>query len=357
MKDIYESAGGLSPAEKRVLLAQLLKKEVEKSNAFPLSFAQERLWFLEQLEDLGPTYNVWLGVRLKGPLQIEILGRCFKEILRRHEILCTTFSMKDGQPLQVIGRTFPVTLPLVDLQQAQGEEQESRMIQLAGEEVERPFDLEKGPLLRLKLFRLGPKDHGLVMTMHHIISDAWSVNIFIREMAELYYAYTRGESSPLPELPLQYVDFAAWQRQWLKGDVQEELVNYWKQQMAGAPGVMELPFDHPRPSVQTYRGSTMSFEIDHSLTRQLKQLSLETRTTFFMVLLAVFFILLSRLSGKDDIVIGTPAANRSRREFEGLIGFFINTLLIRLDLRGNPTFLNYLQRVRQVALEAYAQTV
>ncbi|UCH92900.1 MAG: amino acid adenylation domain-containing protein, partial [Candidatus Aminicenantes bacterium] len=336
-------------------------KELEKEDRikgewlkrFPLSFSQERLWLLDQLEDLGATYNVWIGLRLTGPLQIAILERCLNEIISRHEVLRTTFSQEEGQPVQVIGQAFSIPLPVEDMQQVPKEKQPEHLMHMAEEEVEHPFDLEKGPLLRVKLFRLAPQDHGLVMTIHHIISDAWSINIFIREMAQLYHAYTRGKPSPLPGLLLQYGDFASWQRQWLSGEVMATQVNYWKNKISGAAEVLELPCDHPRPPLQTFRGQTWSFEINRRLTRELKQLSQETGTTLFMVLLAAFSILLSRLSGKDDIVIGTPVANRGRREFESLIGFFLNTLLIRLDLSPTPTFLNYLQEVRQVALEAY----
>jgi len=354
----------LSPA-KRALLEKWRRGELKENteaqviqrcperDSLPLSFAQQRLWFLDQLEGGSATYNVPAAMRLSGSLQVVALEQAIGEIVQRHEVLRTSFPMVNQSPVQAIAPCLSVTLPIVDLQLPELEQ--SALVQrLAHEEATRPFDLSHGPLLRVTLLRLEEKTHVLLVTMHHIVSDGWSIGIFIRELSALYQAFSTIAPSPLPELPIQYADFAHWQRQWLSGEVLETQLNYWKQQLAGAPPILELPTDRSRPLVQTSRGSAEPFKLNPHLTRRLLTLSQQSGTTLFMTLLAAFVTLLSRYSSQEDIVVGSPIANRHRREIEPLIGFFVNTLVLRTDVKGNPSFSELLTRVRQVALDAYA---
>ena len=320
----------------------------------PLSFAQSRLWFLDQLESGGAAYNVPLAIRLTGRLQVAVLEQAIAEIVRRHEVLRTTFPTVNGNPVQVIAADSSVTVAITDLQALPESEQSSEVKRLVREEAQRPFDLAQGPLVRVTLLRLGSESHVLLVNLHHIVSDAWSRSVFIREAATFYTTFSRGEPSPLPELPIQYADFAHWQRQWLTGEVIETQINYWKQQLDGAPPVLELPTDRPRPPVQTFRGLKASFHLPVDLTQKLQALSQQSGTTLFMTLLAGFATLLSRYSGQEDIVVGSPIANRNRIELEPLIGFFVNTLVLRTNLQDNPTCLELLAQVRRVALDAYA---
>ena len=327
---------------------------VPRDGDLSLSFAQQRLWFLDQLEPSNPFYNIPAAVRLTGPFNVAVLEQSLNEIVRRHETLRTTFEIVNGAPTQAIAPTLTVPLPIVDLQGVPEEKQSAKVLRLVNEEAQHPFDLSEGPLLRVTLLRLGAEEHVLLVTMHHIVSDGWSMGIFIREFAILYEAFSMGAPSPLPEQPVQYADFAHWQRQWLTGEVLETQINYWKEQLAGAPPVLELPTDCPRPPVQTYRGTHYSFVLPKTLTEKLNGLSQREGGTLFMTLLATFVTLLSRYSNQEDIVVGSPIANRNRREIESLIGFFVNTLVLRTNLKGNPSFLELLQRVQQVALDAYA---
>jgi amino acid adenylation domain-containing protein len=320
----------------------------------PLSFAQQRLWFIDQLMPGSSAYNMAAAVRLKGPLDISTLEQSLNEIIRRHEALRTTFSMVDGQPVQVIAPAAPRRWPIVELTEIAESEREAAAARLAAEEARHPFDLVRGPLLRATWLRLGQLDHVALLIMHHIISDGWSIGVFIKEMAALYQAYSAGQPSPLPELPIQYADFAQWQRAWLEGEVLEAQLDYWKQQLAGAPPLLELPTDRPRPAVQTFRGAAQSLALPTSLTESLKALSQRESVTLFMTLLAAFQVWLHRYTSQDDIVVGTPIANRNRAEIERVIGFFVNTLALRSDLSGNPSFRELLSRVREVALGAYA---
>jgi amino acid adenylation domain-containing protein len=328
-------------------------KPVSRSENLPLSFAQQRLWFLNQLESQSATYNVPRALCLRGTLNVAVLEQSLTEIVRRHEILRTLFSVVDDSPIQLIIPLKTVSLPVMELQELPELERAAEVQRLATEEARRPFDLEHGPLLRVTLLRLGATEHVLLVTMHHIVSDAWSAEIFIRELSTLYEAFLSGQPSPLSDLSLQYADFAVWQRQWLQGEVLEAQLTYWKQQLAGAPPVLKLPTDRPRPAVQAYRGSTECFQIDLNLTQRLEALSQQSGVTLFMTLLAAFVTLLSRYSGQEDIVVGSPIANRNRQEIEPLIGFFVNTLVLRTDLSGNPTFRELLGRVREIALGAY----
>jgi amino acid adenylation domain-containing protein len=322
----------------------------------PLSFAQQRLWFLDQLIPESPAYNIPVAVRLTGMLRIAVLEQTFTDIVRRHEVLRTTFTVgQDDQPVQIIETSdLTISLPIIDLQALSPVEQPSEIQRLAIEEANRPFDLVKGPLLRLTLLQLSTETYVLLLTMHHVISDGWSIAIFIQEVAALYEAFSKGKPSPLSALPIQYADFAIWQRKWLEEEgVLETQINYWKQQLAGAPLVLELPTDHPRPAIQSFKGNIEKFEINEELTRQLNTLSQQSGTSFFMTLLAAFVVLLSRYSSQKDIVIGSPIANRNRSETEFLIGFFVNTLLMRITLSEKMTFSDLLMQTKQVALEAY----
>jgi amino acid adenylation domain-containing protein len=324
-----------------------------RENPLPLSFAQQRLWFVDQLMPDSPFYNIPAAIRLNGLLNIAAFKRSIEELVRRHETLRTTFSERDGLPVQVISAHAPLDVPVTDLSHLPPDEREAEVRRLSDAEAASPFDLTRGPLLRVKLLRLTEDEHVLLLTMHHIVSDGWSMGVLVREMAVLYEAYVAGEGPALDELPIQYADFAVWQRQWLQGETLERQLSYWRKQLEGAPHVLDLPTDRPRPSVQTYEGATTGFAVDVEVMEKLKALSRREGATLFMTLLAAFNVLLSRHSGQKDIVIGTNIANRNRAETEGLIGFFINNLVLRTDLSGNPGFRELLGRVREVCLGAY----
>src|SRR5256884_4177950 len=319
----------------------------------PLSFAQQRLWFLDQWEPNSPLYNVPLAMRLNGSLQLTVLEQSLNEIIRRHESLRTTFATVEGQPVQVIAPSLSLELLTVDLSAVALLEQESEVQRLTSDEAQRPFDLTRGPLLRAQVLRLSERVHVLQFTMHHIISDGWSMEVLFQELSALYAAYATGQPSPLPQLPIQYADFSLWQRQWLQGEELEGQLAYWQQHLVGAPAVLELPTDRPRPAVQTFRGASHSFELSKPLSQALKKLSQGEGVTLFMTLLAAFQALLWRYTGQADLVVGSPIANRTRAEIEGLIGFFVNTLALPTVLAGGPSFRELLRRVRQVALGAY----
>ena len=327
---------------------------VSREKNLPLSFAQQRLWFLDQLEPGSAVYNVPGALRIKGSLDAEVLERCFNEIVRRHEALRTTFSTVEEEPVQVIAASANVSLPVIDLSRFSETEREDEARRLAREEADKPFDLRQGPLFRTALIRLGKYDHVLLLTLHHIVSDGWSMGVLYRELSALYQAFANEEPSPLADLPIQYADFAVWQRDWLRGEVLENQLSYWKKQLDGIPAVLNFPTDRPRPARQSYRGARQSIELSSELTQGLKTLSRKEGVTLYMTLLAAFQILLHRYTGQDDIVVGSPIANRNRIEIEGLIGFFVNTLVLRTDHSGNPTFRELLRRVRETALEAYA---
>jgi len=326
----------------------------EEVFAFPPSFAQQRLWFIDQFEPGNPFYNLPAAVLLKGRLNVVVLELSFKEIVRRHEALRTTFATVDGQPVQVVGEKFNFRLQVLDLQQLAETEREEKVKQLATEEASKPFDLSKGPLLRASLLQLDAEKYVLLLTLHHIIFDCWSIGVFLQELAALYEAFLMAKPSPLPELSIQYADFAIWQREWLTGDRLQTQLNYWEKQLSGAPPLLELPADRPRPPAQTYRGGKESFLIPRTLTEALKKLSRQENVTLFMTLLAAFKTLLYRYTGQADIPVGSPIANRNRAEIQGLIGFFVNTLVLRTDLSGDLTFRQLLDRIREMSLEAYA---
>ncbi len=330
----------------------------------PLSFAQERLWFLDQLEPGNPAYNIARAVRLSGMLKPGALEQSLLEIQRRHETLRTRFVAVHGQAVQVLapapslrGAEMPIedlALPVIDLRSLPEDERESEAQRLANKEARQPFDLAQGPLLRTTLLWLAEDEYILLLTMHHIVSDGWSMDVLFRELFALYQAFSAGEPSSLPELPIQYADYALWQREWLKGSTLDAQLDYWKQQLAGVAQLLNLPSDHPRPRTQTYQGAVQATMLPKSLTGALMSLSWQEDVTLFMTLLAAFQVLLHRYTGQADIVVGSPIANRTRTEVEGLIGFFVNTLVLRSDLSGNPTFRQFLSQVRETCLGAYS---
>ncbi len=325
-----------------------------RERELPLSFAQQRLWFLDQLEPNSPFYNLSDAVRLTGPFDANAFERALNEIVRRHEALRTTFASVDGRAVQVIAPSLQIPLTITDLRAVPASAREAKAMELAAEEAQRSFDLARGPLLRARLLRMRDDEHIVLLTMHHIVGDNWSSNVLTQEIAALYDAFVNGRSSPLPELSIQYADFAAWQREWLQGDVLEAQLAYWKQQLSGSPPLLELPTDRPRPAVQTFNGAYQTFSLSESLSRAVKALCQTEGATLFMTLLAAFQVLLHRYTGQEDINVGTPIANRNRAEIEGLIGFFVNTLVMRGNLTGEPSFRELLKRVRATALGAYA---
>ena len=338
-------------SDRQVGFGQIAIKPVSREK-LPLSFAQQRLWFLEQLEG-DAAYNMPAALHLSGSLDRSALERSFAELGRRHEVLRTRFPMVEGSPVQVIETESALSVCAIDLQNVPAAQQTAQVQQLAEQEAQTSFDLAQGHLLRVVLLQLAPHDHVLLLTMHHIICDGWSLGLLMREVSGLYRGFASGEAASVPELPVQYADFAVWQRRWLKGEVKDTQLNYWKQQLEGAPPLLELPTDRTRPPVQSFHGRSESFRLDRELSTKLKALSQQSGTTLFMTLLAAFGILLSRYSRQSDLVIGSPIANRNRRELEPLIGFFANTLALRLDLQGTPSFRECLERVRKVTLEAY----
>ena len=318
----------------------------------PLSFSQQRLWFLDQLAPANAAYHIPSAVRLSGPLNLAGLKQAFSEIIRRHEVLRTSFTMLDGQPVQVVGPIFDLPVPTIDLQGLNHTEQEACTLKLALQHSLAPFDLSRGPLLRTSLLRINEREHILLAVMHHIVSDAWSAGLLIHEVAALYESFAQGRSSPLPELAIQYADFARWQREWLAGARLEEKLNYWKQQLAEAP-ILALPTDRPRPSLQSFEGARCSLVLPESLTTALKELSRQTGATLFMTMLATFHALLHRYAQQARILTGIPVANRTA-ETEPMIGFFVNTLVLSSDFTDDPSFATHLERLRQQVLAAYA---
>jgi len=326
---------------------------VERGAGLPLSFAQEQLWLINQFAPDSPAYNISTALRLKGPLNEAALIQTLSEIVRRHEVLRTTFFATGGRPAQLIVPSLNCAPPAVDLRKLPEAERESCAGAIASQESRRPFDLAQAPLLRTTLLRLGEQDQVVLFTMHHIVSDAWSLGILVREVTAFYEGFVLGSPPPLPEPPVQYVDFASWQRRSLQGDVLEKQLGYWKQRLDGVP-TLEMPTDRPRPPVQRFRGATKSVRLSESLSRSLNELSRSNGVTIFMTLLAAFKTLLQRYCNQDDIIVGTSIANRSRPEVKDLIGFFVNTLALRTDLSNDPTVSELLERVRKVTLEAQA---
>ncbi|MFL5705776.1 MAG: non-ribosomal peptide synthetase [Ktedonobacteraceae bacterium] len=320
----------------------------------PLSFSQQRLWFFDQLEPNSAAYNMPAVVSLRGKLDVPGLERSLREIAQRHEILRTTFVNQEGHLVQVAEPSAQVSLPVTDLRDVPEEERDAQVQKLVSEEIQRPFDLHQGPLMRVLLLRLAEQEYVLVVTMHHIISDGWSMGVLVRELAALYPAFAQGQQATLPELPLQYADYATWQRERLQGEYLEEQLDFWRELLADAPTILELPTDYRRPAVQTYRGAQQTQQLPETLTEQLKELSRQEGATLFMTLLTAFGVLLARYSGQEDLLIGSPIANRNWHEVEGLIGLFVNTLVLRCNVRGNPSFREALHRVREMVIDGFA---
>ncbi|MCA9941002.1 MAG: AMP-binding protein [Anaerolineales bacterium] len=352
----------LSPEQKKAFEAQLAGKAAARAEQLPrravfspapLSLNQQRLWFLYQWEPESHAYNIFQVTRLHTALNMDALQRSFDEVVRRHEVLRTTFNFVEGQPAQLIAHELSLFVPVIDLRHIPMPARDTEARRLSDAESKQPFDLTKGPLIRLTALWLDDDDQVLLLTMHHIISDGWSVSIFVEEAYKLYQAYSTGRAISLPALPIQYADFAVWQRQQLTGEPLQEQLRYWKKELAGAPSLLALPIDYPRPPVQSFRGKSLIFQLDPELSQQIKQISQQANTTLFMTMLASFSLLLSRYSRQEHIVIGTPVGNRHYREIEPLIGFFVNTLVLCTHLSGNPTFWELLERVRQMALSAH----
>ncbi|HEX3556709.1 MAG TPA: amino acid adenylation domain-containing protein [Thermoanaerobaculia bacterium] len=365
MIELASRLENLSPAKRELLLRQLrklqgtaprpvIRSRRQGAGDFPLSYAQQRLWFLDQLQPGNPFYNVPGAVRLRGPFDEGCLGRALTEIVRRHESLRTCFPSVDGRPVQRIAPPAVFPLPVVDLSILPEAERRLAARALLQAEGRHAFDLASGPLVHAVLLRMGLGERILGFALHHIVSDAWSMRILIRELTALYQVFLRGAPSPLFDLPVQYADYAVAEREWLDGETLAPQLAYWRGQLAGLPGPLELPADRPRPEVQTFRGAREPVAVSAGVTAALKLVGQQQRATAFMTLLAGLASLLSRYTGRDDLPVGTPIANRDRVETEGLIGFFVNTLVLRCDLSGEPTFRELLERVREVVLEAFA---
>jgi amino acid adenylation domain-containing protein len=367
MSDLDQRIASLSP-EKREILLQRLNQQARASSAvkaiprrsaaaqpLPLSFAQESLWLIQQLAPENTAYNLIHALRLVGDLNLAALEQSLQEIINRHETLRTTFRVVEGQPRQIIAPTLQAPLSVVDVASFPEPERATQARALMDAEIARPFDLAQGPLLRVTLLRLSEQESILLLLLHHTISDEWSQNIFAQELTTLYKAFTANESSPLPELPIQYADYALWQRERLQAeDHLSSLLDYWKKQLSGATAVLELPTDHPRPTVQTFRGAQVSFRVSSAVTERLRLLGKEEQTSLFMTLLASFQALLARYTSRDDILVGSPIANRNRPETAGMIGYLVNMLVLRADCSGAPSFRQLLRQVRATALDAYA---
>ncbi|CAK0763173.1 hypothetical protein CCP3SC5AM1_330001 [Gammaproteobacteria bacterium] len=330
--------------------------QAARTGRLPLSFAQQRLWFLDQM-GASTAYNVFSALQLTGKLDVAALQAALREIVQRHESLRTTFAEHEGEAYQIIHPEATLDIPIVDLRHLPEIAQTAELMRSAIAEAQRRFDLSHDLMIRATLLQLSATQsttsHVLLLTMHHIAVDGWSINILVHELASLYPAFLHGQVSPLPPLPIQYADFALWQRQWLHGEVLATQLRYWKTQLAGAPELLSLPTDRPRPPVQTYEANVHRFQISVEDTQALHQLGRQADATLFMTLLAAFQVLLSRYSGQLDIVVGSPIANRNRHEIELLMGFFVNSLALRANLAGNPTFMDHLVQVRRTTQDAY----
>ncbi|GCF07291.1 non-ribosomal peptide synthetase [Dictyobacter arantiisoli] len=329
-------------------------QSVTRDSLLPLSFSQQRLWFLDQLAHESATYNLCVAIRLTGKVHRAGLAYSLQEIIRRHEALRTVFQATQGNPVQVILPSMPLDVEAVDLTQLSPEQRASTLESLMQRNVQKPFDLVNGPLLRAHLFQLDSQEYVFLLTVHHIVSDGWSLGVFIREFSTLYNAYLTQQPAILADLPIQYVDFAVWQRKWMDSSTLQSQLRYWKEHLADAPARLELPTDRPRPLEQTFTGSQIEFKLSEQLTEGLQEISRHEGVTLFMTLLAAWHVLLYRYSGQEKIAVGTGIANRDRAEMETLIGFFVNTLVMYADMTGNPDFRTFLQQIRQVCLDAYA---
>jgi amino acid adenylation domain-containing protein len=371
MAELAELTKKLSP-KKQELLELLLKERKKKiastpekpvsdriarrkkHSPAPLSFAQQRLWFMDQLDPGTPAFNIPAAIRFLGPLDTDVLKRCFAEIVKRHETLRTTFASEDGKPVQVISESAEYELSTIDLRHLPEDERMKEVQRMITSDCQRPFDLTRCPLMRSTLLLLGERDQVMVLMMHHIIGDVWSIRVIMRELAALYEAYSKGRSSPLSELPIQYADYSIWQQDSLQGAFLQSQLAYWKQKLAGMPEELELPTDYPRPPVQSVWGARHFMHIHRELADASRNLGRVENASLFMTLLAVWKLTLHHYTGQNDIVLGAPVANRNRSEFEGMIGFFVNSIILRTDLGGDPSFRELLQRVREVTLGAFS---
>jgi amino acid adenylation domain-containing protein len=362
--DITGQVAGLSPQERELFELLLRQRGIDVRGALilprpadvapPLSYAQQRLWFLDQLEPGDPSYNITTTARLNGPLDATRLEDCLNAVVQRHEALRTAFVADGGEARQIIAQEVRIDVARFDLTSAPEGEREEAALRLAAEDARRPFDLTRVPLLRVLLLKLRDTEHLLHLTIHHIVADAWSLGLLIGEVATLYGARAMGHPSELPDVPVQYADFAVWQRERLRGAAFEAQLDYWEKQLAGPVQPLELPTDHPRPAVTTHAGARLPITLSSALSEQVAALARRFEASLFMLLLAAFDALLYRYTGQRDIVVGTPTANRTRFETEKMIGLFINTLPLRVDISGDPTFAELLRRTRAVALDAYA---
>jgi amino acid adenylation domain-containing protein len=364
MADLADRLAKLTPAQRRLL--ELRRGQAAAAPAAPaapgeipargeepapLSFSQRRLWFLDRMEPGNAFYNLPTAVRLRGALDVAALERALGEVVARHAVLRSVFREVAGEPVQAPLPPRPFVLPVDALPGAD----DAALRAAVAAEARRPFDLAEGPPFRARLFRLGADDHALVVTLHHVVGDAWSFGVLFRELGALYGAFSRGEPSPLGPLPIQYADYAAWQRRHGTPEALKPQLDWWAERMKGAPDLLELPADRPRPAVQKFRGGRHRMELSAALTERLRQIGGEHGATLFMVLLAAWQTLLARHTGREDVVVGSPIAGRNRAETEGLIGFFVNTLALRTDLSGDPPFRELVERVRRTALDAYAR--
>ncbi len=353
------------PPEKRAMLFQQLQKQRERpaeppgiprqsraKESFPLSFAQQRLWFLNNYEPESPEYNIPQAFRIEGELDPEVMQRALREIVRRHETLRTTFRSVEGEPEQIIAQVVDMEVPYLDVR-GRAEDAWAEALRLATADAREPFDLTLGPLMRARLYRSGERQYLLYYNVHHIAYDGWSMGIFARELAAIYDAFAAGQPSPLPELPVQYLDYALWQREWLQGEVLERQLDYWRRQLASVPP-LELPTDRPRPAVRTHNGGAIPLALGERLQHDLRRFAQQEGSTLFIVLTAAYKALLHHWTTQEDISIGTLIANRRRPEIEGLIGFFANSLVLRTDLSGDPSFRELLRRERDTSLDAHA---
>jgi hypothetical protein len=328
-------------------------RPLEDRSCLPISFAQQRLWFLNQLEPESPVYNVPTVACIDGPLNPLLIEHALNEIVNRHESLRTTFTRIDGRPTQTVLPEAAIAMPVIDFESLSAD-REKEAIKAAESEARQPFDLERGPLIRAIMVKLKAERHLLVITLHHIVSDVWSRAVLVKEITELYQAYAESMPPRLEPLEIQYGDYAYWQREWLQGERLERQLDYWREQLAGAPAFLDLPTDHPRPAAQTFGGATYPVELDKELLGAVNAMSRSLGVTLFMTLLAAFSALLHRYTGQDDILIGAPIAGRNRVQLERLIGFFVNTLVVRARLAGNPSFSELLKRVKETTLWAYS---
>lgn len=365
LKATVASGLKLTPTKRALLEALLERDGVSRRRVdriqrrtdravIPASYAQQGLWLIDQLGLGSSLYSLPMGKRIEGPLDPQAFARSLNEVVRRHESLRTNFSVLDGEPVQVISAPQVVSLPVIDLSHLEADRREAELQRIATAEAEQPFDLCRGPLLRASLVRLDQDDHIFLLTMHHIVADGWSCGVLFGELGELYDAFAQRRDSPLAELELQYADFAIWQREWLRVEVLDEQLGYWRRQLAGAAPRLELPIQRAGALSENQAGASTTFSVSQDVTARLMARSRTEGVTLFMTLLAAFQLVLARYSGQVDIVVGTPSAGREREEVQPLIGLFVNTLLLRTNLDGDPTFSEFLARVKEVVLAAHA---